>query len=283
VPLVPSVVVNENHLYLWERNLEMTNNTKSRRRLRVAAASVTAVAAVGATAAASVAVIAPGTGKAQVQHGLDNDNADNEFIQPAGVTAKQHMDNTDVLFGRGGGDLQIGNLGGDTLVSGPGADIQVGGPERGQAPNSDVIIAGPGHDVNIWAPGDGSDAYIGEQGSDDMVFAPFVTKPNGDLLLERWGNRRIPRVDIDGSPQFSCTIVPVPKSEQLGAQFLVRFNVNDVPAVTVRQKDVERVFCPSPHNGRVLVADLTDRHPAFKSVRLNRVKGLTGAIIAPVA
>jgi hypothetical protein len=262
----------------------MNHNLTTRRRIRAAAVtSVAVAAAVGATAATSSALIAPGTPGGQVQRGLDNDNADNEFIQPPGVTAKQHMDNTDVLFGRDGDDLQIGNLGGDTLLGGEGRDIQIGGPERGAAPNSDVLAAGPGHDVNIWAPGDGSDAFIGEEGRDDMVFAPFVTDDDGDLVLERWKGRKIPKVDIDGAPQFSCTIVKVPKREKLGAQFLVRFNVNDVPAVTVRQKDVERVFCPSPHEGRVLLADLTDAHPAFKSVKIAKVKGLTGKILAPVA
>jgi hypothetical protein len=263
---------------------QMNQLSTRRRRVRAAAVTTLAVAAVvGATAASSSALLAPGTPGNQVQRGLDNDNADNLFIQPPGVAAKQHMDNTDVLFGREGHDLQIGNLGGDTLLGGEGRDIEIGGPEAFAAPNSDVIASGPGHDVNIWAPGDGSDAFIGEEGRDDMIFAPFVTDDDGDLLLERWEGRKIPKVDIDAKPQFSCTIVPVPKSEKLGAQFLVRFNVNGVPAVTVRQKDVERVFCPSPDEGRVLWADLTDAHPEFKSVRIANVKGLTGRILAPVA
>ena len=75
----------------------------------------------------------------------------------------------------------------------------------------------------------------------------------------------------------------MPESEKLGAQFLVRFNVNGVPAVTVRQKDVERVFCPSPDEGKALWADLTEAHPVFKSVKIDKVKGLTGKILAPVA
>jgi hypothetical protein len=261
----------------------MNKHSITRRRIRAAAVtSVAVAAAVGATAATSSAVIAPGTPGNQVQRGLDNDNADNPFIQPPGVAAKQHMDNTDVLFGRNGDDLQIGNLGGDTLLGGAGSDIQVGGPEAGAAPNSDVLAAGPGDDVNIWAPGDGSDAFIGEEGRDDMVFGNFETKANGGLLLERYKGRRIPKVDIDELPQFSCTIVPVPAREKLGAQFLVRFNVNGTPVVTVRQKDVERVFCPSPDEGKVLWADLTRSHPAFKSVKLERVKGLTGKILEPV-
>jgi hypothetical protein len=254
-----------------------------RRRVRAAVAtSLAAVAVLGATAASSSAVLVPGTSGDQVQRGLDNDNAANTFVQPPGVAAKQHMDNTDVLFGRDGNDLQIGNLGGDTLLGGDGHDIQIGGPEAFAAPNSDVITAGPGHDVNIWAPGDGSDAFVGEEGRDTMVFAPFVTDDDGDLLLQRWKGRKIPKVKIDAAPQFSCTIVPVPKAQKLGAQFLVRFNVNGVPAVTVRQRDVERVFCPSPDEGKALWADLTDAHPTFKSVKIAKVKGLTGKILAPV-
>jgi hypothetical protein len=262
----------------------MKQYTTSHRHLRIAVASATVAAAVAATAAASSAVIVPGTAGNQVQRGLDNDNAGNRFVQPAGVTAKQHMDSTDVLFGRGGHDLQIGNFGSDTLLADTGDDITIGGPEGGSSPipNSDVIAAGPGDDVNIWAPGDGSDAFIGEEGWDDMVFAPFVTDDDDELVLTRWQGRRIPRVEIDAQPAFSCTIVRVPAAQRLGAQFLVRFNVNGNPVVTVRQKDVERVFCPSPDEGKVLWADLTDAHPAFKSTWLHQVGGLTGAILAPV-
>jgi hypothetical protein len=261
------------------------HSTPRRRRLRIAAVSVAAAAATGTVLAGtlpSAAVVAPGTSGNQVQRGADDDNANNAFIQPPGVVAKQHMDNTDILFGRGGHDLQIGNLGDDVLMSGEGNDIQIGGPENFTPINSDVMSAGPGHDVNIWAPGDGSDAYVGEEGTDTMVFAPFVKKANGDLLLQRWGGRNIPKVDIDAKPQFSCTIVRVPAAQRLGFQFLVRFNVNGVPAVTVRQKDVERVFCPSPLPNRALYADLTDRFPVFRSVRLNNVGGVTGAILAPL-
>ena len=83
-----------------------------------------------------------------------------------------------------------------------------------------------------------------------MIFAPFVEKPNGDLLLTWSQGRKIPQVDIDDQAAFSCTIVEVPASENLGFQFLVRFNVNGTPVVTVRQKDVETVFCPSPDDGQ---------------------------------
>lgn len=244
-------------------------------------AAVSVVAALAATGvSASTANIAPGTPKNDVHIGLDNDNADNPFIQPPGVTAQQHMDNTDVLFGRGRDDLLIGKAGGDTEVGGPGKDILVGGPEGFVAPNGDVLLGGPGKDINIWAPGDGSDAYVGEDGHDTMVFAPFVTKSNGSLKLEHFKGRRIPRVDIGDKPQFSCEIVKVPKREKLGAQFLVRFFVNDVLAVTVRQKDVETLLCPSDRRNRAEVADLTRRHPSFDTVRLNRIGGVLGAVVA---
>ena len=106
----------------------------------------------------------PGTSAKDVTVGGDNDNADNPFIQPPGVTAKQHMDNTDVLFGRGNHDLLIGKLGGDTLLGGKRNDILIGGPEKGSAPNSDVLVGEEGNDINIWAPGDGSDAFAGDKG-----------------------------------------------------------------------------------------------------------------------
>ena len=253
-----------------------------RRTRRIAAATLAAGALVVGTAAVSTGLAAPGTPAKDVTVGLDNDNADNEFIQPPGVTAKQHMDNTDVLFGRANDDLLIGKLGDDTLLGGEDSDILIGGPEKGQAINSDVLVGEEGHDINIWAPGDGSDAFLGNENTDTMIFAPFVEKANGDLLLTRNNGRRIPRVEIDEQPAFTCTIVKVPASERLGFQHLVRFNVNGTPVVTVRQKDVERLFCPSPLEGKAQFADLTDNHPQFRNVRLDRVAGTVGAILAPV-
>ena len=113
-----------------------------------------------------------------------------------------------------------------------------------------MLVGEEGNDINIWAPGDGSDAFVGNEGADTMIFAPFVEKANGSLLLTNFQGRKVPHVDIDAKPNFTCTIVEVPPSEKLGFQHLVRFNVNGVPTVTVRQKDVERVFCPSPDDGQ---------------------------------
>ena len=73
-----------------------------------------------------------GTPGKDVTQGLDNDNATNTFIQPPGVTAQQHMNNTDVLFGRESGDLLIGNLGERHAGGGAGDDILVGGPRAGR-------------------------------------------------------------------------------------------------------------------------------------------------------
>ncbi len=250
------------------------------------AAAAGAVAVTGVLAGVPAnSFFIPGTPGKDVHAGLDNDNADNPFVQPPGVAAKQHMDNTDIIFGRDNDDLLIGNLGDDALLGGYGSDILIGGPEGFTAPNSDVLFGEEGDDINIWAPGDGSDAFLGDKGYDTMVFAPFVKKPNGKLLLTKSDKykRKIPHVKIDASPQFSCTIVKVPAKQKLGFDFLVRFNVNDVPAVTVRQASVEKVYCPSPDAGKALVADLTVKYPEFKPVKLAKVKGVTGEILAPVA
>jgi hypothetical protein len=251
------------------------------RTARASAVIATISIGIATCAAGAIATVAPGTPGKDVTEGLDNDVASNTFIQPPGVVAPQHMNGTDVLFGRGNDDLLQGNLGNDTLVAGPGDDILIGGPENFTTPNSDVLLGDSGDDINIWAPGDGSDAYVGDKGWDSMVFAPFVLRPNGEIKREWANGRRVPRVDISGNPAFSCQIVRVPAAQQLGAQFLVRFAVNGVIAVTVRQKDVERVLCPSPQNGRVRVADLTDQNPTFRTRRLSAFHGDLGAVIAP--
>jgi hypothetical protein len=239
-----------------------------------------AAAALAFWAVTAAGTVAPGTPGKDVTTGLDSDNASNAFIQPPGVVAPQHMNNTDVLFGRGNDDLLIGNLGNDVPVGGGGDDILVGGPEHGVSPNSDVLLGDGGDDVNIWAPGDGSDAYVGDRGYDTMIFAPFVTRPNGSLKLEWFHGRKVPRVEITNQPEFSCQIVKVPPSQQMGEQFLVRFEVNDVIVATVRQRDVERLLCPSLYGNRAVVADLTRAHPTFHQIRLVAIPGVVGAIVA---
>jgi hypothetical protein len=265
------------------RQPSTTRQHSPRHRSAALAASVVGAGAlVVGLAAGSSGVILPGTPAKDVQVGLDNDNATNPFIQPPGVAAKQHMDNTDVLFGRDNDDLLIGKLGGDTLLAGADDDILIGGPEKGQAPNSDVLVGDTGKDINIWAPGDGSDAFVGNEGKDTMIFAPFVENTDGSLLLTSEYGRKIPHVKIDAQPAFSCSVVPVQASENLGAQVLVRFNVGPNPVVTVRQKDVEKVYCPSPEAGKATFARLTGSDPTtFTTVSLDQVPGLVGAILAP--
>ena len=143
-----------------------------------------------------------------------------------------------------------------------------------------MLLGDEGNDINIWAPGDGSDAFVGDKGYDSSVFAPFLKDGDGELILEWKNGRQVPRVDISAKPQFSCAIVKVPASEKLGFQFLVRFNVNDDPVITVRHKDVEQVLCPSAVAGKVAVADLTSQYPTFHDVKLTDIKGTLGAIVA---
>ena len=73
----------------------------------------------------------------------------------------------------------------------------------------------------------------------------------------------------------------MPEEQGLGVQFLVRFKVGGEPVATVRQKDVEQVFCPSPMAGTAPSRGLTDSHPTFRQVPLSRVGG-TARILAPV-
>jgi hypothetical protein len=241
---------------------------------------VAAAATVGLGAPTAAATVEPGTPGRDVHLGLDNDNAANPFVQPPGVTATLHMDSTDVIFGRGGGDLLVGNLGSDTLLGGTGPDILVGGPERGTSPNSDVLLGDQGDDVDVWAPGDGNDVFLGDEGTDTAIFAPFVTNPDGTLRLEQVGGRQVPRVTIDRLPQFSCTIVSVPPEAHLGVEHLARFTMNGSPVASVRLRAVEQVLCPSPNAGTVLVADLRQADPQLNEVSITDVTGLPGSIIA---
>src|SRR5262245_54215743 len=179
---------------------ESATARKGLRALTASSVVLAATALVLGLAGGSTAVLLPGTPAKDVQIGLDNDNAENPFIQPPGVTAKQHMENTDVLFGRDNDDLLIGNLGSDTLLAGPDDDILIVGPEKGQTPNSDVLVGDTGNDINIWAPGDGSDAFIGNEDNDTMIFAPFVLDTAGQLVLTTFHGRQVPHVKIDAQP-----------------------------------------------------------------------------------
>lgn len=249
----------------------------------VATLVATAAIAAGLSLPSASATVEPGTPAKDVHIGLDNDNASNTFIQPAGVTAPQHMDNSDLLFGRGQDDLLFGGLGSDTLLGQEGSDILVGGPDLGRAPSSDTLVGDIGDDIGIWSPGDGNDVFAADEGSDTMIFGPLVTGPNGKPLLQRQLNRTIPRVTLAGHPSYGCTLVKVPPAQQLGVQYLVRFTVGSAIVATVRLKDVERVICPAAAPGSARTADLTQTYPTFRTVPLSSIPGVVGAIVAPSA
>src|SRR5690242_12908570 len=88
---------------ILERKPVMTRTTPRSRRLTGAA--LLAAVALTTSAATALAAVEPGTPEKDVHLGLDNDNASNPFIQPPSVPAPQHMNDTDLLFGRGSGDL----------------------------------------------------------------------------------------------------------------------------------------------------------------------------------
>ena len=106
---------------------------------------------------------------------------------------------------------------------------------------------------------------------------------DGRLRLDTWTlNRAIPKVDIDGFPTQTCELVPVPETERLGVQYLLRISVEGALQNTLRLKEMEAVVCPGPYAGTARVADLTAGKPSFSTVAVSNVRGLAGAIVAPL-
>lgn len=297
------------------RAMRVRSSRPALARAGVAALTLAALGATGLTALTSVtaalpsasAAVEPGTPGRDVHVGLDNDDADNGFVQPPTVAAPQHLAEADLLFGRGADDLLIGNRGSDTLIGGPGADLLVGGPDAasgasagagsgasaragarasagsgaGSGTGNDMVVGEQGDDVAIWSPGDGNDVFAGQENADTFVVAPLLLDGAGAPRLDTVHGRQVPRVVIDHRPDLGCTLVPVSAAQHLGVQFLLRLKVGGTTAATTRLKDVEQVLCPSPAAGTVRVADLTAAHPSFRTVPLGSVGGLVGAIIAP--
>jgi hypothetical protein len=216
----------------------------------------------------------------QVLIGKDDDNTNNATIQPAGVTANQSLNNTDILVGGSGNDVLIGLLGSDVLVGGPGNDILIGGTEQGATPNSDIIWGGEGNDINIWAPGDGSDAFLGGPGRDAQIFGVIDRINNVPTLTGTAPGfpNGVPTTNVSGSPGF-CTLEPV-EDPTLGYDFLVRFFVRATGAlaVTIRLSEVEQVFCTSQAGGQITFADLTVDNPQFVVVPLSEVEQLNRTV-----
>jgi hypothetical protein len=262
----------------------MERTTRSRRSRWITATAVAAAGlatVVGVTNGSANAAVQPGTAGNDVIIGRDNDNAANTFIQPAGIAAKQHLEDTDLLTGNAGHDLLMGLKGDDVLLGAAGDDILIGGNERGALPNSDVLMGDSGNDINIWAPGDGSDLYVGGSGRDVQVLAPFVLDAAGKPALFWQHGRQVPHVNAANQPAFTCKVEAVPAAQNLGVDYLVRFFANGNLAVTIRLDDVEKVVCPSPNAGKVTVADLTSAYPTqLVEQPLSAVSGtVLGAIL----
>ncbi|HEU0102463.1 MAG TPA: hypothetical protein VFR07_09110 [Mycobacteriales bacterium] len=223
---------------------------------------------------ATVSIGSPGD---DVTFGPDRDNASNTFIQPPGVSARQHLDNTDVVFGRGGDDLVGGRTGSDVLVGGPGHDVLVGGPDVPGRPASDVALGDTGNDVNLWGTGDASETFVGDDGQDTQIVGRLLR--NGDeLRLRTYQGRKLPRVSLSTEGQ-SCALQVVPPAQRTGEQYLLRISARGQLSATIRLKDVEQVVCTSPRAGHARVADLTVPSPSFRDVPLGSLRGVVGAIV----
>lgn len=226
-------------------------------------------------------------GLSEVLIGQDNDNVNNPLIQPFIPPSNQSLNNADILEGGGGCDVLIGLFGNDVLVGGDGNDIMIGGTEQFDPEgfgNKDVMLGGEGSDINIWAPGDGSDAFIGGRGSRDAQVFGVVDRDlnNVPILIPatgRFSETGIPTANVTGSPGF-CRLEAVEDTD-LGFDFLVRFFVRarpTNPAVTVRLKDVEQVFCTSEIGGQITFANLRDRNPTFVEVSQDQVRRLNSEV-----
>jgi Ca2+-binding RTX toxin-like protein len=227
----------------------------------------------------SHAALVFGGNAASILFGLDNDNNANPHIQPAGVTANQSLNNTDVLAGGSGNDVIVGLLGSDVISAGAGSDILIGGPEQGTTPNSDIVFGDDGDDINIWAPGDGSDMFIGGAGRDALVFG--VIDKNAQNIPTSAGPApgfaHIPSANVSGQNGF-CTLERADPA--LGVDFLVRFfsRASGNLLVTVRTREVEEVYCTSQAGGQITYADLRQAAPQFDVVALPLVLQLNNTV-----
>jgi hypothetical protein len=261
-------------------------NTDGRRTTTAArhGSITTLTIAMALAAAASVASIAwaanqVGTSGSDVLIGLDDDNQNNPLIQPPGVAANQSLNNTDIQVGGRGHDILIGLQGNDVQIGDDGDDILIGGPEGGTPPpNSDLQFGGRGNDISIWAPGDGSDAFVGGEGTDVQIVGLIDRVAPGSLipLLSNPTNKYPqgrPSVDVTGLNAF-CTLERVADTDpDLGYEFLLRFrNAAGNVVVTLRLSEVEQVICPNRAQGNtVLFADLTDDDPELVPVPIDQL------------
>ena len=222
----------------------------------------------------------------QLLIGRDDDRQDNVAFQ-GGAAGNQSLNRTDILVGGPGNDVMFGLNGSDVMDGGPGRDIILGGPDAGPAPggapNSDIMFGGQGDDVNLWAPGDGSEAFIGGQGRDALIFGATdretLIDPNTGVALPVlfFGvpgfPKGIPRANVSGLTNF-CTVEDSPSPAY---EHLVRFrNAAGNILATVRVREVEQVFCSQ--GGSIAFADLTVKSPGFAVVSLGDVEALNSLV-----
>ena len=209
----------------------------------------------------------PGTPDKDVHIGKDNDNASNPFIQPPGVAAPQHMNDTDLLFGRGNADLLVGNKGNDVAArrSRPGHPRRTARPRRrlGQRRHGgrrrrrrrDLVAGGRQRHRRRQR----------RHRHPDRRSGPHQQRRAPARHLDL--NRAIPKVDIAGPPEPDLRAGPGPR---LGApRRAVPARVSTAAgalANTLRVKDMEAVVCPGPYAGTARVADLTAGRPSFSTV-----------------
>ena len=74
--------------------------------------------------------------------------------------------------------------------------------------------------------------------------------------------------------------MPVPDSENLGAQFLVRFEVNGTTRGDGSPEGRRAGHLPQPVRRQGQVANLPAAHPAFHQADIRSLRGVTGAIVA---
>ena len=265
--------------------MKQTTHTTQRPLWRGMATGAAATALLLSTAFSGLAYadFVDGRGGRDVLIGQDNDNNADPFIQ-SGATADQSLANTDIQLGGSGHDVLIGILGDDVQLGEGGDDVFIGGPEGGQGggpPNSDVQFGNAGIDVSIWAPGDGSDFFHGGNGNRDAQVVGLIDRDptlggrTVKLTPAQGYSQGLPSVDVSGL-NAQCTIDKVPAESGLGYEFLVRFrNAAGALVVTLRQVEVEQVFCPSS-NGQaatgIVYANLNQDDPQFRSVSLDEVQ-----------
>ena len=250
----------------------------------MAAAAAARSVALGSSNA--LATVDPGTPANDVHFGQDNDNASNPFVQPHGVSATLHMNNTDVMFGRDNDDLLVGRLGSDTLLGGSGSDILIGGPDQSSSRVTDVMVGDKGDDWIIWSPRDGNEVFAGDEGQDTAIFAPLVKNPGGSLRLDSWQSRTIPRVTIDKKGRVVVHPCERPAEEAAGRPVHRPVHPQRRPGCQRAAQGRRAGPVPEPERaGKVLVADLREAEPHFDEplALARRQRASAGAIIAPAS